>query len=200
MRIFELMKIINLFYIYVLTLSIDGYLHVRREDMKYGEICVDSIHFLKKWEGGYGVALVDENLTGLSRRVAEAYVRSRFHLSTNCMGDFSPSDDKVRWLRKFGIESSGCKFIDQAYIDDVCEQLDCEVIRYEGLWVGEKVVHVKDKKKVFVIRSVDVGGRVKFEGTGKTAHARMLRRYRPDGDYAKTDIPNEYFWRGWLER
>lgn len=88
----------------------------------------------------------------------------------------------------------------QALIDDIAEQLDLDVIFHEELKVGLIVVHVGNKRTPLVISSIGAGRIVKFEGTSKTAHARMLRRYRPDGDYANTDIPKEYFWKGWLER
>ncbi|WAC21088.1 hypothetical protein OVA24_06790 [Luteolibacter sp. SL250] len=158
-----------------------------------------NIHLLKNHEGYYGKTMeIDQNLTGYSRRVGEAMVRADFQRKTDCLGNYNSTEQQVAWLAKYGLESSGIKVIDQAVIDDVGEQLDRDVMFHEKLMIGSKVVHVKDKRTVLVIRSIKLGEKVKFEGTGKTAYIRMLRKYRDDGDYSKTDIPQEYFRNEWL--
>jgi|GEM_PF-3795027 len=157
------------------------------------------IHLLKGNEGCFGRTMeIDQNLTGYSRRVAEAMVRHDLRSKTDCMGHHGPTENQVAWLARYGLESSGSKVIDQAMIDDVGEQLDWDVMRHERLMIGSKVVHVKEKGKVLVIRSINPPERVKFEGTSKVHSIRMLRAYREDGDYSKTNIPQEYFRNQWL--
>lgn len=95
--------------------------------------------------------------SGLSRRVALATLYDEVHRLVDGPSDSEnvSTDSQKDWLAKFGYEAPQSQRVAQALIDDICEQLDRDVIKAEKLDEGVEVVHVKDKLKVSSIKCLN---------------------------------------------
>lgn len=167
------------------------------EDKKYK---LGMIRTLDKTDAIYGKGIFAMDLTGFTKRGADAVVRDHIAGGSISDKDMDPNESQRAWITKYGYEIPPSKVRAQALICDIMEQLDWDVMCFQELQIGTEVVHVRDKKKVLVIRSITPGQKCKFEETGYTCAPRMLRKYRKDGDYSKTEIPKHFFWNGWLEK
>lgn len=113
----------------------------------------------------------------------------------------SPPTEKQRaCLKSFGHECPPTKRQASARIRSIFDSLDFEVIGYERLVTGTQVVHFSNRHQILEMGRICRNGFVAFSGDVRRApcSAGKLRRYRPDGDYSKTDIPKHYFENGWL--